>query len=285
MPELPAHEADALDERAFGAVDEQHDPSYLVATMEAVAGWPAVRRLRAWEQEQLALGPGDRVLDVGCGLGDVARACAALVAPGGHVVGLDPSATMLAVARARAEGDLVRVTFRVGDALAIDAPDSTFDACRAERTLQWVADPQRAVRELARVLRPSGRLCLTDTDWTTFRADLGSPAAAVDLQEAMVAFRGDGASAGARLVEWCDGAGAAIAAQTSATHTWTEWDPDREPGPPGLFPLRDVLAAPAVVAHLGTERASRLLTATEDAARAGHLELSVTMTAVAARRP
>ena len=150
------HETDAIDERGFSAVDAQPDPSYLVHTMEVTAQWPSVLRLRAWERDHLALGPGDELLDVGCGIGEVARSYAALVQPGGRVVGIDASTAMLEVARERAAAEGVDATFRVGDALSLDEPDASFDACRAERVLQWIPDMEGAVAEMLRVLRPVG---------------------------------------------------------------------------------------------------------------------------------
>jgi SAM-dependent methyltransferase len=274
---------DAIDERGFGAVDEQPDPSFLVATMDVTAQWPAVRRLRAWEREHLALGPGGALLDVGCGIGEVARAYAADVRPDGHVVGIDTSTAMLEVARDRALAAGVDVVFRTGDALAIDEPDASFDACRAERVLQWLPELERPVAEMMRVLRPGGRLCLIDTDWRTFAVDLPDLALAARLTEAIVAYRGDGAPAGARLLNLCRDAGLTDLAHTATSHIWSAWDPDVDPGPAGLFPLRDVLDD--VVARHGLDDgdADRFLDLLEGAARADRLYLSVSMTAVCGR--
>ncbi len=61
------------------------------------------------------------------------------------------------------------------DAGAIDEPDNSFDAVRSERMLQWVPDPGRAVAEMARVVRPTGLVCLTDSDWSTLDFDVGDP--------------------------------------------------------------------------------------------------------------
>lgn len=275
---------DAIDERGFGAVDQQPDPSFLVATMEVTAQWPAVRQLRAWEREHLALGPGAAVLDVGCGIGEVARAYAADVGPDGRIVGIDASTAMLDVARARALAESVDVVFRTGDALAIDEPDSSFDACRAERVLQWLPELERPVAEMMRVLRPGGRLCLIDTDWRTFAVDLPDLALAARLTEAIVAYRGDGAPAGARLLNLCRDAGLTDLAHTAATHIWSAWDPDVDPGPPGLFPLRDVLDDVVARGSLDHGDADHFLDLLERAARGDRLYLSVSMTSVFGRK-
>ena len=105
------------------------------------------------------LTPGERVLDLGTGTGAVAERAAEVVGPGGHVVGLDISLQMLASARARvvARG-WTHVTLQEGRAEAIPADDSSFDVVLASLSLMYVIDREAAAREIARVLRPNGRL-------------------------------------------------------------------------------------------------------------------------------
>ena len=167
-PAEPPHPVDL----AFTSVDDQPEAELLVTTVEATARWPAVQQLRRWERGQLALGPGDRLLDVGCGIGDVALALAEDVVPGGHVVAVDASRVMLDRARQEAADNGARpVLFRHGDAFDLGEPDASFTAVRSERVLQWLDDPERAVREMGRVLAPGGRLSLIDTDWRTLAHD------------------------------------------------------------------------------------------------------------------
>jgi SAM-dependent methyltransferase len=281
------HDSDLpiMDARGFGAVDAQPDPTVLVEGMDATARWPAVRQLRAWEQERLALGPGDALLDVGCGIGDVARPCAVLVQPGGRVVGIDASEAMLVVARARAEADGVDAVFRVGDALAIDEPGGSFDACRCERVLQWLPDMDAAIGEMVRVLRPGGRLCLTDTDWRTFAVDLPDPALSRRIADAMVDFRGVGAAAGGRLLNRCREHRLLDVQATAATHVWSEWDPESASGPPGLFPLRGVLPNLVDSGALDADEAQRFVQLAEISGRDDRCYMSVSMTAVFGRTP
>ncbi len=279
------HGTDAIDQRGFEAVDDQPDPSVLVETMEITSQWASVLRLRAWEREHLAVGVGDSLLDVGCGLGDVARAYAELVGPAGRIVGIDASEEMLAIARERAARDGVEVTFRVADALAIDEPDAAFDACRSERVLQWLPDMEAAIREMLRVLRPGGRVCLTDSDWRTFVVDLPDRALSARIADAVVAFRGDGAATGGRLLNVCRDVGLTDLAHSASTHVWDAWDPDRRPGPPGLFPLRDVFSLLVAAGHIDDAEAERFFDQIEAAARADRLFMSVSMTAVYGRAP
>jgi SAM-dependent methyltransferase len=109
--------------------------------MDVTGAWDATRELRAFERRELGLAEGDRLLDVGCGLGDAAIDLAEYLGRGGGVVGIDKSTEMLSVARVRACAARCSMRFVVGDALALDEPDASFDAVRSERTLQWLADP------------------------------------------------------------------------------------------------------------------------------------------------
>jgi len=105
------------------------------------------------------LTPGERVLDLGTGTGAVAERAAEIVGPGGLVVGIDISPEMLALARARlvARG-WAHVTLREGRAETIPADNSSFDVVLASLSLMYVIDREVAASEIARVLRPNGRL-------------------------------------------------------------------------------------------------------------------------------
>jgi SAM-dependent methyltransferase len=106
-----------------------------------------------------ALLPGERVLDLGTGTGAVAERAATTVGPGGEVVGLDISLEMLALATRRAkELGLGNVCYVEGRAEAIPTPDAAFDVVLASLSLMYVIDRAAGAREIARVLRPGGRL-------------------------------------------------------------------------------------------------------------------------------
>jgi len=105
------------------------------------------------------LAAGDRVLDLGTGTGAVAARAAQLVGPNGLVVGVDISADMLRAARQRAAAQgLTKISFREGHAEALPAENESFDVVLASLSLMYVIDRATAARELARVLRPRGRL-------------------------------------------------------------------------------------------------------------------------------
>ncbi|MDH6461365.1 SAM-dependent methyltransferase [Micromonospora sp. A200] len=109
--------------------------------------------------------PGDRVLDVGCGNGQLTR-LAARRAGDGHAVGIDLSAPMLDRARAGAAAEQVgNVRFIQGDAQVHPLPDAAFDVVLSRFGVMFFADPVAAFGNLARALRPGGRLafvCLDD---------------------------------------------------------------------------------------------------------------------------
>lgn len=98
---------------------------------------------------------GDEVLDSCCGTGDLAIACARL---GGRVTGVDFSEPMLERARRKAPD----LTWLRGDALALPFADESFDAATVGFGIRNVADLEAGLRELARVLRPGGRLAVLE---------------------------------------------------------------------------------------------------------------------------
>jgi SAM-dependent methyltransferase len=114
--------------------------------------------------------PGMRVLDLGCGAGDVAFVAAGLVGPDGSVVGVDRSPDALARARLRAgQRGLAQVQFVEGD-VNEPAPGGPFDAI-VERLVLWtVPDPAALLRRQAMVLRPGGLVVPIEVDLSTIRS-------------------------------------------------------------------------------------------------------------------
>ena len=104
---------------------------------------------------------GDRVLDVGCGTGIVARSAAAHVREEGTVVGLDVNEGMLQVAAAAATELGPTIEWRQGDATDLPFPDESFDVIFSQQALQFVEDPAAALREMHRVLAPNGRIAIS----------------------------------------------------------------------------------------------------------------------------
>lgn len=109
--------------------------------------------------QRAELGRGDRVLDLGTGTGSVALLAAPLVEPGGSILAVDISPAMLEIARRRFElQGLANAAVTGGRAEEIPAENGSLDAVIASLSLMFAIDRAAASRELARVLRPGGRL-------------------------------------------------------------------------------------------------------------------------------
>jgi ubiquinone/menaquinone biosynthesis C-methylase UbiE len=104
-----------------------------------------------------ALEPGEQVLDLGTGTGAIAIRAAGVVGSHGHVLGVDISSDMLALARQRtAELSLSNVSYREGRAEDIPAVADSVNALLASLSLMYAIDREAAAREIARVLRGRG---------------------------------------------------------------------------------------------------------------------------------
>lgn len=132
---------------------------------EAGPAWVAVqepldRQLAPLGQAAMAaLAPraGERILDIGCGSGQISLELAGLVGSGGKVVGIDLSAPLLELARRRAAG-LDRLSFVRGDAQVFPFEAKSFDAAFSRFGVMFFDDPDAAFRNIGRALRPGGRL-------------------------------------------------------------------------------------------------------------------------------
>lgn len=119
---------------------------------------PAIGRpVAAGLIEAAGLRPGERVLDVACGTGIVARLAAERVLPEGSVAGLDPNPAMLAVAREAASAE-ASITWHHAPAENIPLEDERFDVVLCGMGLQFFSDRTDGLREIRRVLVPGGRL-------------------------------------------------------------------------------------------------------------------------------
>ncbi len=110
------------------------------------------------------LQPGMALLDCGCGSGSITVGLAVAVAPG-QVVGVDIAEVEIERARERAAGaGVANARFVTGTLYALDFPDDSFDALFSHNVLEHLHEPQRALREMRRVLKPGGVIGIRDID-------------------------------------------------------------------------------------------------------------------------
>jgi demethylmenaquinone methyltransferase/2-methoxy-6-polyprenyl-1,4-benzoquinol methylase len=143
----------------FDGIAERYDLTNTVISFGRDRGWRRATR------EALVLAPGERVLDLGAGTG---VSTVELALSGAFAVGADLSLGMLAAGRRRRPD----TPLLAGDALALPFPDATFDAVTISLALRNVVDPDAALREMARVTKPGGRLVVCEFShptWAPFR--------------------------------------------------------------------------------------------------------------------
>jgi len=132
------------------------DPTATEDTIAPLTGNGQVniyRSLLAWA----SIMPGERIIDIGCGSGGAARAAADIVGPTGMVVGIDPCARTLEVARQRTPDDLPIAYLNVAAERMVGIEDKGFDCAVASLSLEEFQDLPAALTEIRRVLRPGGR--------------------------------------------------------------------------------------------------------------------------------
>ncbi|MBW4552811.1 MAG: methyltransferase domain-containing protein [Aphanocapsa sp. GSE-SYN-MK-11-07L] len=107
---------------------------------------------------RLNLHPGDRILDLGCGTGTLIQTLLQ-IAPEVQVVGLDPVAEMLNLARQKLP---TAVELKLGSATDLPFANHSFDVLVSTSAFHYIRDPEQAIQEMQRVLKPGGRLVMTD---------------------------------------------------------------------------------------------------------------------------
>ena len=145
----------------FSAIARSYDLNNRLHSLWMDVGW---RRLAV---RMAAVKPGDEVLDVACGTGDLSQAFATMT-PAARVVGSDFTPAMLDLARVKQRRQAPKVASRLSyveaDAQSLPFPDASFDVVSIAFGIRNVQDPTRAFSEFARVLRPAGRLVVLEFD-------------------------------------------------------------------------------------------------------------------------
>ncbi len=156
-----------------GAPSLDKTPGRIAGMFDAIAHrYDRLNRLlsagldRRWRRRAVAAAaaPGGRVIDVCTGTADLAIAACRADAPPGAVLGVDFAGAMLAIGRrkVRASGLAGRVRLVRGDACRLPCASATMDAATVGFGIRNVVEPARAVREIARVLKPGGRLAILE---------------------------------------------------------------------------------------------------------------------------
>ncbi|HEX5132651.1 MAG TPA: methyltransferase domain-containing protein, partial [Candidatus Krumholzibacteria bacterium] len=128
--------------------------------------------INASSLSRLRIQPGERVLDVGSGIGQMARAMAAAAGTAGVVVGVERSAAQIVEGRRQAGAAIAGLDIREGDALALPLRDDewgSFGVAHTRFLLEHVREPDRVVAGMVRALRPGGRIVLEDDDHDVLR--------------------------------------------------------------------------------------------------------------------
>jgi ubiquinone/menaquinone biosynthesis C-methylase UbiE len=139
-------------------------PAYFIDFLDMLDRLPDIQAARATTIERMQLAPGHKVLDVGCGIGGATLRFADAVGPGGLAAGVDVSSTLIDVATRRV-GERCGVQFRIGDARGVPYPAASFDFAYSERVFLYLPDRLAAIHEMARVVKPGGRVFLADVDF------------------------------------------------------------------------------------------------------------------------
>ncbi|WP_328992637.1 methyltransferase domain-containing protein [Kribbella sp. NBC_01245] len=251
---------------------DRQDAARLAFVLDAIAAKPAVQTLKAWALAALAPKPGEFALDVGSGTGEDTVALYAIT---GRAVGVEPSPGLRAEAAQRAgQGE---VEYVEGDATDLPYDDATFDVIRCERVLQHVGEPARAVAEMARVLKPGGRIALIDTDWQTAIMHPADPDV-IGRISAHLMSQSANPFAGRQLRGLLVDAGLTIEGETAAT-----WIEPQEGANEGF--LQAMIPTSVAAGAITAEEAEAFQTAMTEAAARGAFHFSLTMYGVTGTKP
>lgn len=135
-------------------------------TLVAAYQTPDMVRQRDATLQRLHLKPGERVIDIGCGPGFLCKSMAAAVGAAGRVIGIDISEDLIDFATNHQDSDCIE--YRVGNATALPVESAQFDVAVSTQVIEYVADADAALHEIARVVRPGGRAFIVDTDFDSW---------------------------------------------------------------------------------------------------------------------
>jgi ubiquinone/menaquinone biosynthesis C-methylase UbiE len=152
----------------FYDVDRADDPHSLIKHLDRMNANERVQITKLELIRTLHPQNGKRILDVACGVGHDAQLIARFVGRTGCVLGIDKSRTMITEAKRRAATLRLPLEFHVANAENLGFEDATIDGCLVVSALIHMENPQKALEEICRVLKPKGRCAVLEPDWDTF---------------------------------------------------------------------------------------------------------------------
>lgn len=186
-------------------VNESYTPGYSTNASSFMA-----RRTAQTHAAFLAphLKPGARWLDCGCGPGSITLGLARAIAPG-TIAAVDQEASQLALAKDNFRAAGLEGDFRVASIYDLPFPDETFDGVFAHAVFEHLREPDRALAELCRVLKPQGLASVRSPDWGGFVIAPASPALqrAIEFYQHLQTENGGDVLAGRKLKGWFQAAG------------------------------------------------------------------------------
>jgi ubiquinone/menaquinone biosynthesis C-methylase UbiE len=153
--------------QGFTSISHGDELASYISALESFDQIEQLQELKSLGHQRTGIGPGARVLEVGCGFGLETLRLARLATPGGAVTGCDLSADFLVEARRRASAAGTDIHFEQARVEALPYSDHSFGIVWSERLLIYVQNLQQAVSEIRRVLQPGGRLASIEPDIST----------------------------------------------------------------------------------------------------------------------
>lgn len=163
-------------------IDDSHDPEQYIEYLESVSDTQWAKEAKEYSYRAIRPNEGDRILDLGCGIGVDVDGLAEYVGETGTVVGADKSESMVEEARKR-YGDRENTRFVTDDATELSFSRDEFDRSRTSRVLQHVSRPKVAIQELKRVTRSGGLIWAVEPDWEMYLLDAPNSEIGSDIMD------------------------------------------------------------------------------------------------------